>query len=804
MVAIKKILFVLIILLSGKVSAQYNTAIINSNIDANEYGTGNINAYPSGLAWWYVTWDANYLYISIQNANETEAGIVYLDLDPMVPVNGGSSANGNLTGLPGYDNLTPNLPFRADAVLYFKNNWRALHRANGSGAWTLISAGNGGLSGTTDDYADGSYSSNDNGNGAGSDDKRELRVSWANLTGGAGIPAGFNINGYIAYTCGGACGGMYAEIPQENPSGSMAPGSTPNLVRYFNVGNTTNGSPVPPFSRNSYTYIHGTSTAITNFGFINVWDFTMNTLGDTIVRSNTSGGDWYIAGTIVVNAGAVYFGPVGGSNYGNTSVNNILVMSKGRLDMDYTNKPMLVYGNIDLIDFSTNDSCLLEMSSVAGGDIQLYGNFKDSSNALGTNGKTYRGFGPRQRQVWFRGSVQQQLYSYNNDLTFDYVRIDNFWGVNLVTGKISQYNTLDLALGHIYLNNNNWVTENAVAYISYTNLNSFFVTNGTGYLVQKEIGPGGKTGNVLFPIGHSNTSFRPAWVNASASDSIKARVIGAAFTSGTGGAAITNDYVNRTWLIEKSTNAPIELTLQYELPDELAGFDRMNCSMMNQQNGIYANMSPYGANTTGSNPYTIIQNGIIDTDTFSIASTAPLPVQWLNFSAQKINTNALLKWSVTMQENCLYYSIERSEDGKNFIEIGNLSAQNTTGIINYIYTDYSIFNKSNKTVYYRIKQVDANGKFTYSVIRSLQDNVLNEPTIFLNNLNDNLIINWDRNEFVTMTIYEDRGSVIFSSDYKMIKGENIINLSQFATGIYLIQLNSDRKNVTQKLFINND
>ncbi|MBL0051707.1 MAG: hypothetical protein IPP29_09465 [Bacteroidetes bacterium] len=71
--------------------------------------------YPSGAAQWYVTWDANFVYLSIQNANETEAAIVYFDVNPIIPINGGANANGNLNGLPGYDNLTPRLPFRADA-----------------------------------------------------------------------------------------------------------------------------------------------------------------------------------------------------------------------------------------------------------------------------------------------------------------------------------------------------------------------------------------------------------------------------------------------------------------------------------------------------------------------------------------------------------------------------------------------------------------------------------------------------------------------------------------------------------------
>jgi hypothetical protein len=56
--------------------------------------------------------------VCINNANQSEPVSIYLDVDPIVPVNGGANANGTLVGL-NYDGYStrPNLPFRADICI---------------------------------------------------------------------------------------------------------------------------------------------------------------------------------------------------------------------------------------------------------------------------------------------------------------------------------------------------------------------------------------------------------------------------------------------------------------------------------------------------------------------------------------------------------------------------------------------------------------------------------------------------------------------------------------------------------------
>lgn len=806
----KLLIFIFFVVFASICFGQYNTATINNIIDPNEYGTGNVNMYPSGAAQWYITWDANFVYLSIQNANETEAAIVYFDVNPIIPINGGANANGNLNGLPGYDNLTPRLPFRADAAIYVKNNWRSLLIANGTGGWTVVSAGASGLSGFGDDYLNGYYSSHDNFNGAGGDDRREMKIAWSALTAGGAIPASFCINGYIAYTCGNTCGGMYASMPAENPAGSLPLNSTPNLVRYFGIGTTTNGAATPPFSRNSYTYINGGSNTITNFGFISVWDFTMNTPGDTIVRSITTGGDWYIGGSLIVNRGAIYFGPVGGINYGESFVNNVRVYTRGTLDLDYTNRPLRVSGDMELIDYNNaTDSVVFELSQTAGGDLWLYGNLRDSTKAKGVGGKTYRGFGPRDRQVWFRGNTQQNIFSYTNDLTFDYVRIENGAHVNLVTGKISEYKQLDLINGHIILNNNNWIMENANAVINFVSANSYVVTNGTGYLWQKQLGVGGKTGNVLFPIGNSISSYRPCTVNNTSGglqDSVKARVIDGAFISGTTGAAITTAFVNKTWLIEKSTNANCTYTLQYQLPDELPAFDRNFCSMMYQSAGIYTNTGPFGANALGANPYTVSQANITVTDTFSIASVNPLPLKWLSFTATKHFDNVFLNWKVNDESTCTHYEIERSTDAQNFLSIGlqNATSGNPNFVAEYNFTDYQFSQIQNDVVFYRIKQWNTNGSFSYSQIRFLHKKE-NDDFLALEGYNGDMpVINihTTTNHKAQLFIIDSKGALVLNKKIEITQGDNILKVeNDLAPGIYTIHVYAALLNLYLRIYV---
>jgi hypothetical protein len=95
----------------------------------------------------------------------------------------------------------------------------------------------------------------------------------------------------------------------------------------------------------------------------------------------------------------------------------------------------------------------------------------------------------------------------------------------------------------------------------------------------------------------------------------------------------------------------------------------------------------------------------------------PLPVILTKFTAQRNGTEALLKWQTAQEQNTRDFTIERSTDGKTYTTIGVVAAAgNSNNPLDYSFSDLSPEKTSN---YYRLKQSDLDGKFTYSPVRLL-------------------------------------------------------------------------------------
>lgn len=95
-----------------------------------------------------------------------------------------------------------------------------------------------------------------------------------------------------------------------------------------------------------------------------------------------------------------------------------------------------------------------------------------------------------------------------------------------------------------------------------------------------------------------------------------------------------------------------------------------------------------------------------------------LPVTFSDFTVKAKDCKALLEWKTSMEQNNNYFKVERSSDGIHFNAIAQTAAagnSNTTQTYNY--TDESPLTGVN---YYRITQVDFNGKYSSTAIASIQ------------------------------------------------------------------------------------
>lgn len=139
-----------------------------------------------------------------------------------------------------------------------------------------------------------------------------------------------------------------------------------------------------------------------------------------------------------------------------------------------------------------------------------------------------------------------------------------------------------------------------------------------------------------------------------------------------------------------------------------------------------AQQNVISAGTTASSPggsisYSIGQIDFIAFDNTTNAgvqqaySVIPFPVTWLNFTAVKQENAVLLNWQTASEINTSQFILYHSVNGYDFnVELGSVNATgNSVSLHNYSLKDNYPFNGMN---YYRLKQVDKNGSFSYSAI----------------------------------------------------------------------------------------
>ena len=112
----------------------------------------------------------------------------------------------------------------------------------------------------------------------------------------------------------------------------------------------------------------------------------------------------------------------------------------------------------------------------------------------------------------------------------------------------------------------------------------------------------------------------------------------------------------------------------------------------------------------------IYKGGIGDGWASTYLPQTPVPVTFIYFNAQKQGqTASLLNWKTSQEINSAYFDVEQSTDAVYFTYIGRVNAAGNSQLpIEYYFTDN---NPSSGLNYYRIKQVDIDGHFTYTPSR---------------------------------------------------------------------------------------
>ncbi len=115
---------------------------------------------------------------------------------------------------------------------------------------------------------------------------------------------------------------------------------------------------------------------------------------------------------------------------------------------------------------------------------------------------------------------------------------------------------------------------------------------------------------------------------------------------------------------------------------------------------------------------TVSYTGGANGNAMTLAFEAPLPVELIEFNARPLANEVQLNWATASETNNDYFTIERSTDGRSFEAIATVYGMGTiTEISKYYHTDK---NPLNGLSYYRLKQTDFDGQFSYSDIKTVE------------------------------------------------------------------------------------
>ncbi len=187
-----------------------------------------------------------------------------------------------------------------------------------------------------------------------------------------------------------------------------------------------------------------------------------------------------------------------------------------------------------------------------------------------------------------------------------------------------------------------------------------------------------------------------------------------------------------------------------------------------------------------------------------------LPVTWISFNGNWENSShnsVMLNWQTANEENNMEYDVQRGEDGIHFETVGNVRGSGTTTIShNYSFTD-ELKNASqdiaeSPVLYYRIRQTDVDGHFSYSVIIALKNPSAIKVQISPNPSKGLFRLFLDKNPVdpVLLSIYNTKGALI--EEMKITNVETSINLSGRAKGMYWLRLhyaNGSDKTISMEL-----
>jgi Secretion system C-terminal sorting domain/Reeler domain len=176
-------------------------------------------------------------------------------------------------------------------------------------------------------------------------------------------------------------------------------------------------------------------------------------------------------------------------------------------------------------------------------------------------------------------------------------------------------------------------------------------------------------------------------------------------------------------------------------------------------------------------------------------TAAPVPITLLSFTGKAENDAVQLQWQTAQEINNDYFIVEHSIDGINFSKTVKLLSKGNTSIGNiYSYSDKQAVQGIN---FYRLKQVDVDGSYTYSNIVLVKNNAKKIAILVNPVANEIVLTNVNIESKCSYKIVNVAGKIIANA----VLISNKINVSKLISGNYFLQIVDKNNSITTIKFV---
>ncbi|MFN6945961.1 MAG: right-handed parallel beta-helix repeat-containing protein [Cytophagaceae bacterium] len=196
-----------------------------------------------------------------------------------------------------------------------------------------------------------------------------------------------------------------------------------------------------------------------------------------------------------------------------------------------------------------------------------------------------------------------------------------------------------------------------------------------------------------------------------------------------------------------------------------------------------------GADQEGFYVFTATQSvGGFRRNTSEFSPCSVLPIELLSFKAENMGVDVRLKWVTATEKNNEKFELEYSTDGREFVKVGALDgAGNSSSAVSYYFVHQ---NPEPGIAYYRLKQIDYDGTYAFSPIRSVNIGQEQLFSLYPNPADDHIYLLGKAEKGLEVEILDVLGRNTLSKSFSNASGNSSfpISVAGLTPGVYFVHV----------------